>query len=532
MNETSDKFNLYRTRNKSMSRGLEELLAHSSLNPEVLEEIDKVFVTDRASDDIDKTLIDDSTIRLLEELSVPHAKIALNEFAHRCKVAPEKIRKSTAGYLRGVCLKYWKIGRAATKQQLADAYRKRLELGERVNKRKLIEDFIGHTFTPGSQLDLLLIDSTVRKKLFQLEPCDALDVIFEFVSAVTFRTSKIRNINAYMMSMINKAKTSGQMKTIDEILNRQKYGLPKSPDSHAAPSPNGVDLLAAPEPPPEWVQNDDHKQTQEWFHQKLAENGEEFRGPSSPEESSPTTVWSPSANPERFQNPDPESGDKMYGSFGPSVENYNSTVQTPLYTNAESFFSKNDPTHSLSYVSDKEKENDGSGSTENDEINSTGSVSQIPQNEYFGVTSGGESSSGHVTPHEAVSCTKQEKEFLEETIRQQNKVIQTLRKKIRALEGHLQQYEVQEHYEENYFTQTPSHSFPHSPSNMTQSDGKETDPSFEWKMQNTFTPHRFDDYTRPRQRSEPTMKSFPTHQRSASYSCNMSSRYKQYSTEI
>ena len=34
--------------------------------------------------------------------------------------------------------------------------------------------------------------------------------------------------------MINKAKTSGQMKTIDEILNRQKYGLPKSPDSHAA----------------------------------------------------------------------------------------------------------------------------------------------------------------------------------------------------------------------------------------------------------------------------------------------------------
>jgi len=502
MDENNDKFNLYRTRNnsKSISRGLEELLAHSSLNPEVLEEIEKVFVTDRASDDIDKTLIDDSTIRLLEELSVPHAKIALNEFAHRCKVAPEKIRKSTAGYLRGVCLKYWKIGRAATKQQLADAYRKRLELGERVNKRKLIEDFIGHTFTPGSQLDLLLIDSTVRKKLFQLEPCDALDVIFEFVSAVTFRTSKIRNINAYMMSMINKAKTSGQMKTIDEILNRQKYGLPKSPDSHAAPTPT-VDILAAPDAP-EWVQSDDHKQTQEWFHQKLAENGEEFRGPTSPEES-PTTVWSPSANPERFQNPDPESGDKMYGSFGPSVENYNSPVQTPLYTNAESFFSKNDPTHSLSYVSDQDK--DGSGSTENCEDNSTGS---------------GESSSGHVTPHEAVSCTKQEKEFLEETIRQQNKVIQTLRKKIRALEGHLQQYEDRfEHYEE-YFTQTPSHSFPHSPSNMTQSDGmnpsKEPDPAFnDW---NAHKFHRFDDYTRPRQRSEPTMQKFPGHQRSASYS--------------
>merc|ERR1719384_60109 len=280
MNETSDKFNLYRTRNKSISRGLEELLAHSSLNPEVLEEIDKVFVTDRASDDIDKTLIDDSTIRLLEELSVPHAKIALNEFAHRCKVAPEKIRKSTAGYLRGVCLKYWKIGRAATKQQLADAYRKRVELGERVNKRKLIEDFITHTFTPGSQLDLLLIDSTVRKKLFQLEPCDALDVIFEFVSAVTFRTSKIRNINAYMMSMINKAKTSGQMKTIDEILNRQKYGLPKTPDSKIS-SPQSPETT-----PPEWMLNEQqHKETQEWFHQKLAENGEEVYPMTSPDES-------------------------------------------------------------------------------------------------------------------------------------------------------------------------------------------------------------------------------------------------------
>jgi hypothetical protein len=523
----------------NLYRGLEELLAHSSLNPEVLEEIEKVFVTDRASDDIDKTLIDDSTIRLLEELSVPHAKIALNEFAHRCKVAPEKIRKSTAGYLRGVCLKYWKIGRAATKQQLADAYRKRLELGERVNKRKLIEDFIGHTFTPGSQLDLLLIDSTVRKKLFQLEPCDALDVIFEFVSAVTFRTSKIRNINAYMMSMINKAKTSGQMKTIDEILNRQKYGLPKSPDSHAAPAPNAVDLLAPQDPPPDWVQNDDHEQRQEWFRQKVAD-GEEFRGPSSPEESSPTTVWSPSANPERFQNPDPESGgmemDK-FGNYGPSVENYQSPAQTPLYADTQSFFSKNDPTHSLSYVSDKD--GDGSNSTdENREDNSTGS----PRNEKSALLPGGESSSGHVTPHEAVSCSKQEKEFLEETIRQQNKVIQSLRKKIRALEGHLQQYEDRfEHYEENYFSQTPSHSFPHSPSNMTTSDGikskwnpsKEADPAFDWKMQNTF--HRFDDYTRPRQRSEPTMNNIRTHQRSASYSCNMSSRYHKYthhSTEI
>ena len=67
---------------------------------------------------------------------------------------------------------------------------------------------------------------------------------------------------------------------------------------------------------------------------------------------------------------------------------------------------------------------------------------------FWQIVEGGESSSGHVTPHEAVSCSKQEKEFLEETIRQQNKVIQSLRKKIRALEGHLQQYEDRfEHYE-------------------------------------------------------------------------------------
>merc|ERR1712048_155588 len=154
-----------------------------------------------------------------------------------------------------------------------------------------------------------------------------------------------------MMSMINKAKTSGQMKTIDEILNRQKYGLsPKSPDSQ--PSPHSI-----PQEPPEWMDKADqqHHETQEWFHQKLAETGEEFVL-SSPEESS--TIWSPS-DPNRQFRTDPDTGEKLY----------NAAQTTPMYTNSESFFSKNDPTHSLSYVSDQDK--DGSGSTEQENCNST-----------------------------------------------------------------------------------------------------------------------------------------------------------------
>jgi len=180
-----------------------------------------------------------------------------------------------------------------------------------------------------------------------------------------------------------------------------------------------------------------------------------------------------------------------------------------LYNNSESFFSKNDPTHSLlqtddppqslSYVSDQDKD---AGSTEPlNDCNSTGS-----------------SSSGHASPHE-----RKEKEFLEETVRQQNKVIQKLRKKIQQLEDHIRGLEYERQIEDNYFTHTPSQSFPHSPSNMTQpeaithTDGKEQEPVFEWKMQNSF--ERFHDYgTRPRQRSEPTLKTYPTHQRSASYS--------------
>ena len=65
-----------------------------------------------------------------------------------------------------------------------------------------------------------------------------------------------------------------------------------------------------------------------------------------------------------------------FGSYGPSVENYQSPAQTPLYADTQqSFFSKNDPTHSLSYVSDKD--GDGSNSTdENREDHSTGSVTK------------------------------------------------------------------------------------------------------------------------------------------------------------
>jgi hypothetical protein len=116
------------------------------------------------------------------------------------------------------------------------------------------------------------------------------------------------------------------------------------------------------------------------------------------------------------------------------------------------------------------------------------------------------------------------------TIRsEQNKVIQKLRKKVSQLEEHLRTSEdrfEQQQYEETYFTHTPSQSFPHSPSTMTQpetmADGKEQEPVFDWKMQNSFD--RFHEYgnaqgtSRPRQRSEPTLKTYPTHQRSASYS--------------
>lgn len=426
MSQSGDKFNLYRTRNNSggsqtgktyRNQNTDDLLYNSSLSDEVLEEIEKVFVTDRANGEFDKSLIDDSTIRLLEELSVPHAKIALNEFAHRCKVAPEKIRKSIAGYLRGVCLKYWKIGRAATKQQLTEVYLKKVEHGERVNKRKLIEDFIGHTFTPGSQLDLLLIDSTVRKKLFQLEPCEALDVIFEFVSAVTFRTGKIRNINAYMMSMINKAKTAGQMKSIDEILNRSKYGK------------TAEEKFEDPPPPQEFFEQS-HQETQEWFHQKLAEKEENEIEP-------PNNVWR-----NRQQS------------------------QEQMYENQDS-------------------------------SSSGGNVS---------------------TPAEVSSpFSQQEKMYLEEVIRQQNQVINNLRKKVSMMDSRLARYEGDpyENYDDTFFSQTPLNSFPNSPIQSDGMDGGLKDHGdFDFRTQFSRLQVQHDEYTRPRQRSEPVPNShaISTHQ--------------------
>merc|ERR1719208_304425 len=95
------------------------------------------------------------------------------------------------------------------------------------------------------------------------------------------------------------------MKTIDEILNRQKYGLPKSPEPETQPVPDTN----------EWIQNEQqHKETQEWFHQKLAETEEEYRPMSPNDQSSASTIWSPSQTAEQPRFAEPESSSSGHAS--------------------------------------------------------------------------------------------------------------------------------------------------------------------------------------------------------------------------
>jgi len=419
MDIIEDKYRIRNSNDKTLTT--DELLAQSNLSQEVLEEIENVF-GNKGSADINKSLIQENTVRLLEELPVADAKIALNEFVNRCIVAPEKICKSKAGYLRGVCLKYWKTGRAATKQRLADSYRK----GEVVDRRQLVQDFIDHCFTPGSKLSLSMVDATVRRKLFQLEPLDALDVIFEFVSAVTFRTSKIRNINAYIMSMIKKAESFGHshMKSINEILYRQKY---------RPPSPSSQEIVIGP-----GTASNSNRNSLSSPRTPL-----QHTSPRSPQSlaSTPQNLQSPrgnnlnTSNIESFKKSHPVSPLNIQEEkFSPSQ----TSPSRPIWPSAEFSTPKSNAT--ISYVSGSDNE----GHSSEQQAHSTGSSS----------------SGGPQTPNLTHQQEKEHVKLLETTVATQKTEIQSLRQKIAELELRVRrsvEYEdsYDGHYSDGLYNRTP-----------------------------------------------------------------------------
>lgn len=416
----------YKINSNDKTLTTDELLAQSSLSQEVLDEIEKVFETNRPSADINKSLIQENTVRLLEELPVADAKIALNEFVNRCIVAPEKICKSKAGYLRGVCLKYWKTGRAATKQRLADSYRK----GDVVDRRQLVQDFIDHCFTPGSKLSLSMVDATVRRKLFQLEPLDALDVIFEFVSAVTFRTSKIRNINAYIMSMIKKAESFGHshMKSINEILYRQKYRPPSSP--------SGQEPVMGPGSANNSTRN------------SLSSP----RGNITPLRTSPRSPQSLTTTPQSLASP---RGNNLNTS---QIESFKkSHPVSPLNIQEEKFSpSQTSPSRSLWPPT-----TDFSTPKSNANISYvSGSDNEGPSSEQQDHSTGSSSSGGAQTPLTAhQQAEKDRTKMMEATIRQQKNEITSLKQKIAELELRLMRnVEYEDSYDSHYndpYNRTP-----------------------------------------------------------------------------
>lgn len=385
---------------------VQDMLEKSRLAPEIIDQIEKVFISAKPCEGIDISLIQENTIRLLEELPVPDAKIAINEFVQRLVMAPEKICKSKSGYLRGVCLKYWKTGRAATKQRMAQQYRN----GEITNKRKFVQDFIDHCFTPGSKLSLAMVDATVRRKLFQLSPLDALDVVFEFISAVTFRTAKIRNINAYIMSMIKKAESFGHMKTLNEILYRQKYHPPhNNHQQHNEPKRRSSN------PTQPWFGNNNNQQARKAYAPPH-EADDMHRIPTPEQARSPSSIHSPTQNRQATTLCDK----KPFKS--PSTNN--SPPKMPWAAPSDSLFSHPNPTQNFSYVSGSENE----PSSENPDHST------------------GDSSSGGSSPQTPVIINKTS----EETITSQANEIKVLRKKVSELETKLSRYEFEEYSEDTH----------------------------------------------------------------------------------
>jgi len=93
----------------------DEAIEHSQLSTFIKSLINRLFTIDN---DLDRSFIEEPSIRLLEEVTEEEQKEAIYEFVDRYKKAKHKIKKSKPGYFRGVCQKYWKQNREKKKVEL------------------------------------------------------------------------------------------------------------------------------------------------------------------------------------------------------------------------------------------------------------------------------------------------------------------------------------------------------------------------------------------------------------------------------
>lgn len=93
--------------NRSFLSG-NDAIQNSQLSASVKTLMHRLFVKDN---ELDKSFIEEPSIRLLEEISEEEQHEAINEFVDRYRKAKHKIKKSKPGYFRGVCQKYWKQNR-------------------------------------------------------------------------------------------------------------------------------------------------------------------------------------------------------------------------------------------------------------------------------------------------------------------------------------------------------------------------------------------------------------------------------------
>jgi len=85
-----------------------EAIQNSQFSFNIKSLIHRLFIEEN---ELDIACIEESSVRLLEEITEEEQQEAIQEFVDRYKKAKHKIKKSKTGYFRGVCQKYWKQNR-------------------------------------------------------------------------------------------------------------------------------------------------------------------------------------------------------------------------------------------------------------------------------------------------------------------------------------------------------------------------------------------------------------------------------------